>query len=85
MEGEDDVVGVCFDEGVEVGSVLLEWCCVGLLCRAFIKVSKSKCISLHLYEYFCVHVTVPRYLVMVPCWAPLLGLPPSTSLIIRAL
>ena len=26
-----------------------------------------------------------RYQVMVPCWAPLLGLPPSTSLIIRAL
>lgn len=25
MEGED-VVGVGFDEGVEVGSVLLEWC-----------------------------------------------------------
>ena len=26
MEGEDDVVGVGFDEGVELGSVLLEWC-----------------------------------------------------------
>ena len=26
MEGEDDVVGVGLDEGVEVGSVLLEWC-----------------------------------------------------------
>ena len=26
MEGEDVVVGVGLDEGVEVGSVLLEWC-----------------------------------------------------------